>query len=257
MKVLSKLFLLFYISLFFDYVSVQAVIISPEDIALQDIWESPTATTWQKFKIFLHDIKAKFPFNDAQSPRRAYLDFQPTCARTDNTKQDRAICRIIRNQNYFGFGLIIGIPIAISFRSVLAAIGHLKERRQRQNYIYVPPTSISVPPLLRAKMTYLDQNRDMFNPFEILNIKENATRDDVKSAYKKLSVRYHPDKHQGDAKDIYDEIFKIIGQARESADWIIDFTEPQKTPPQQKKPSSYVPTVSRIGQQKSLLLREK
>ena len=47
--------------------------------------------------------------------------------------------------------------------------------------------------------------------YEILGIKRGATDQEIKSAYRKLAVRYHPDKNQGD-KDA-EEKFKEAAEA--------------------------------------------
>ena len=47
-----------------------------------------------------------------------------------------------------------------------------------------------------------------YNPFRILHLEYNATEDDVKKAYRKFSLKYHPDKPSGDAKK-----FMMITQA--------------------------------------------
>lgn len=49
--------------------------------------------------------------------------------------------------------------------------------------------------------------------YYILGIKENATQDEVKKAYRKLSVKFHPDKNDGDA--FFAERFKEINEAYE------------------------------------------
>jgi len=45
--------------------------------------------------------------------------------------------------------------------------------------------------------------------YEILEVKSDATNDDIKKSYKRLAVKYHPDKTGGEN----DEIFKNIQKA--------------------------------------------
>ena len=47
-----------------------------------------------------------------------------------------------------------------------------------------------------------------FNPFRILHLDYNATEDDVKKAYRKFSLKYHPDRPDGNAKK-----FMMVSQA--------------------------------------------
>jgi preprotein translocase subunit Sec63 len=36
-----------------------------------------------------------------------------------------------------------------------------------------------------------------FDPFEVLGVRSNATRDEIRAAYREQVARYHPDKHRG------------------------------------------------------------
>jgi curved DNA-binding protein CbpA len=47
-----------------------------------------------------------------------------------------------------------------------------------------------------------------YNPFRILHLDYNATEDDVKKAYKKFSLKYHPDRQTGNSKK-----FMMVSQA--------------------------------------------
>ncbi|GAB4245791.1 MAG: hypothetical protein Tsb0034_24490 [Ekhidna sp.] len=53
----------------------------------------------------------------------------------------------------------------------------------------------------------------MINYYHVLGLTENATPDEIKSAFKKLAVKYHPDKHPG--RSDMEEKFKEINQAHQ------------------------------------------
>jgi curved DNA-binding protein CbpA len=50
------------------------------------------------------------------------------------------------------------------------------------------------------------------NFYEILEVPKNATTDDIKKAYKKLAMKWHPDKNPNNVKEA-EEKFKIIAEA--------------------------------------------
>ncbi|PKP58064.1 MAG: hypothetical protein CVT89_03465 [Candidatus Altiarchaeales archaeon HGW-Altiarchaeales-2] len=46
------------------------------------------------------------------------------------------------------------------------------------------------------------------NYYKILGISRNATKDDIKQAYRKLAMLYHPDRASADMKKINEEKFR-------------------------------------------------
>src|SRR3990167_3279362 len=55
-------------------------------------------------------------------------------------------------------------------------------------------------------------NKDFY---EILGVSQNASDAEIKSAYRKLALQWHPDKHKGDAKKEAEQKFKEVNQAYE------------------------------------------
>ena len=58
--------------------------------------------------------------------------------------------------------------------------------------------------------------------YEVLGVPKNASDDDIKKAYRKLAMKYHPDRNQGDGAAKAEEKFK---EAKEAYEMLSD---PQK-----------------------------
>src|SRR5260221_8369441 len=50
--------------------------------------------------------------------------------------------------------------------------------------------------------------------YEVLGVERNVSADDIKKAYRKLAIKYHPDKNPGD--HTAEEKFKELGEAYEA-----------------------------------------
>ncbi|MBU1238225.1 DnaJ domain-containing protein, partial [Myxococcota bacterium] len=68
-----------------------------------------------------------------------------------------------------------------------------------------------------AELLRVYHSLDSLNPFQVFGIDETATDRDVKRAYQKLTLRYHPDRYYGKDlggfKRIIEEIFKNISDS--------------------------------------------
>jgi len=53
----------------------------------------------------------------------------------------------------------------------------------------------------------------MKNYYDLLGLKPDCSQEDIKKAYRKLSIKFHPDKNEGD--DFFSDMFKQINEANE------------------------------------------
>src|SRR3990167_11125815 len=51
--------------------------------------------------------------------------------------------------------------------------------------------------------------------YEVLGVAKNASEDDIKKAYRKLAMKHHPDRNQGDGSKVAEDKFKEAKEAYE------------------------------------------
>jgi DnaJ-class molecular chaperone len=76
--------------------------------------------------------------------------------------------------------------------------------------------------------------------YTTLNVKEDASLDEIKKAYKKQAVIYHPDKAKDDKKQEYEKIFKKMTEAYE----ILSDNDKRKQYDMQRKGIGFRPNMN-------------
>ncbi|MBN2167468.1 MAG: TerB family tellurite resistance protein [Marinilabiliaceae bacterium] len=93
--------------------------------------------------------------------------------------------------------------------------GHLDVSESKQIYFIASQLGISANDILSIQNTYYNT---IESAYKILEISEDASNDDIKKAYRKMALRYHPDKveHLGDEfKKSANEKFQKVNEAYE------------------------------------------
>ena len=56
---------------------------------------------------------------------------------------------------------------------------------------------------------------NLVEALKLLNLDKNYTEEDLKREYRRLVLEYHPDKHDDEDKEVYEEKTKLLNQAKE------------------------------------------
>jgi uncharacterized membrane protein YkvA (DUF1232 family) len=67
-----------------------------------------------------------------------------------------------------------------------------------------------------------DTQRDINDPYELLGVNRNASKDEIKAAYMELASKYHPDKVQHLGKELQDLAHKKFIAIKKAYDTIIN-----------------------------------
>ncbi|WP_162303674.1 DnaJ domain-containing protein [Hymenobacter sediminis] len=89
----------------------------------------------------------------------------------------------------------------------------------------------------------------MKNYYDLLGIPTTATKDEIKQAYRRLSVKFHPDKNSGDS--YFAEMFKQINEAQEV------LLSESKRAAYDARLNGYVQQERRIAAEQAKLRRER
>ena len=76
------------------------------------------------------------------------------------------------------------------------------------------PSSSSIPPVESGGLGTFPS--DPKTPYEVLNVSEDITQDDLKMAYKKAALKWHPDRHSHRSEQNIAEVtrrFQLVGEA--------------------------------------------
>ncbi len=94
----------------------------------------------------------------------------------------------------------------------------IREKKEEEAEVAEPLRQFEFTPAQKAKIAHLKtKSGNSFVWYEVLNVAPQATDAQIKSAYKPLMLKYHPDKNPQSEKEIYEEIFKAVGNAKDIA----------------------------------------
>jgi curved DNA-binding protein CbpA len=82
-----------------------------------------------------------------------------------------------------------------------------------KNYLFIALLTFAVVPMhgMQKGLGYLRKKINLENHYDLLEVNSSATHDEIKQAYKKMALKYHPDRHPGNEEAVTEKMKTIIG----------------------------------------------
>ncbi|MBX7221026.1 MAG: DUF4388 domain-containing protein [Blastocatellia bacterium] len=82
------------------------------------------------------------------------------------------------------------------------------------------------------------------DPYEILGVTRQSTREEIRDAYYALAKDFHPDRHQGAAREVRQEVEQIFSRLTNCYETLRQHTPAKPVPPPPSAPTTSSPNIS-------------